>query len=355
MIKRVALDQIRDSRKNRAIRAILYTTKGSFWGCAPAGKSISRYEAKTASNAAAIKQFNRVRLTDERKVDSLISKLPANISTPVSIAAWKANAKYSNVFPYPLGNVIGGGVHGGFTKIQEFLVCPVKAKTMQEAVSTNRAIHTAIGKALRTAKNDEGAWKSKHDEFVTLDILSKVADDYGARIGVDFAATELLTKGKYCYSFGCIHKNEQIDFVKDLIKLYKLFYVEDPFEEDNFSSFRELKQKTTCLVVGDDLTSTNPARLRRAKDSISGIIIKVNQIGTVSKAIETVNLAKKYKITPIISHRSGETLDPFIADFAVSMKAPLIKCGIYGKEREAKTKRLVELWKKTKHPRMNNV
>jgi len=226
---------------------------------------------------------------------------------------------------------------------------------MQEAVSTNRAIHTAIGKALRTAKNDEGAWKSKHDEFVTLDILSKVADDYGARIGVDFAATELLTKGKYCYSFGCIHKNEQIDFVKDLIKLYKLFYVEDPFEEDNFSSFRELKQKTTCLVVGDDLTSTNPARLRRAKDSISGIIIKVNQIGTVSKAIETVNLAKKYKITPIISHRSGETLDPFIADFAVSMKAPLIKCGIYGKEREAKTKRLVELWKKTKHPRMNNV
>ncbi|MBU4124426.1 MAG: hypothetical protein KKI14_03110, partial [Nanoarchaeota archaeon] len=200
-----------------------------------------------------------------------------------------------------------------------------------------------------------GAWKSKHDEFITLDILSKVANDYGARIGLDIAATEILKKGKYCYSFGCIHKNEQIDFVRDLIQTYKLFYVEDPFEENDFSSFKELKNKTNCLIVGDDLTTTNPQRLMKAKSSINGIIIKVNQIGTVSKALETITLARKNKITPIISHRSGETMDSFIADFAVSTKAPLIKCGIYGKEREAKTKRLTELWKKTKNPRMNRV
>ncbi|MDD5416628.1 MAG: hypothetical protein PHU12_01485 [Candidatus Aenigmarchaeota archaeon] len=356
MIKSIKIDEIKDSRKNRQIRAILYTNKGTYLGCAPAGASTGKYEAKTAPNNAAIKQFLRLKMIkDEKKLDSLIGKLPANISTPLSIAAWKANAKYSNMFPYPLGNVIGGGAHGGFTKIQEFLVCPVKAKNIKEAVETNKKIHKEVGRILRTGKNDEGAWKSKHDEFVTLDVLSKVAEKYDAKIGIDFAATQMLKKGKYCYSFGCIHKNEQVDFVKDLIRIYKLFYVEDPFEENDFSSFKELKKKTKCLVVGDDLTVTNPIRLKRAKDSISGIIIKVNQIGTVSKAIQTVNSAKKYKITPVISHRSGETMDPFIADFAVSMKAPLLKCGIYGKEREAKLKRLIELWKKTKNPKMNKI
>jgi len=348
MIKAISVQEILNSRKEKTIRATIKTEKGTFYGNAPSGASTGKYEVKTSSNKIAINQFEKIKnkLKDEKKVDSIISKLPANISTPISIAAWKANAKYSNMFPYPLGNVMGGGAHGGKTSIQEFLVCPLKAKTMKEAVETNKKIHTVIGKALKTGKNYEGAWKSKHDEFMTLDILCKVAEEHGARVGIDVAATQFYKNKKYNYSFYKFSEKEHIDFILDLIKTYRLFYVEDPFHENDFKSFAELKRKTKCLIVGDDLTTTNPVRLERAKNSISGIIIKVNQIGTVSKAIETINLANKYKITPIISHRSGETLDPFIADLAVSTKAPLIKCGIYGKEREAKTKRLVELWKK---------
>lgn len=354
MIKSISVNEIFNSRKKKSIHAIIKTEQGAFYGNAPSGASTGKYEAKTSSNKIAIQRFNKIKnkLIDEKNIDNIISKLPANISTPLSIAAWKANAKYSNQFPYPLGNVIGGGAHGGKTSIQEFLVCPLKAKTIKEAVETNKKIHTVIGKALKTGKNYEGAWKAKHDEFMTLDVLCKVAEQCGARVGVDVAATQLWKNKKYNYSFYKFGEKEHIDFILDLIKTYKLFYVEDPFHENDFSSFRELKKKTKCLVVGDDLTTTNPQRLLRAKNSINGIIIKVNQIGNVSKAIKTINMAKKYKIIPAVSHRSGETLDPFIADFAVSMKAPLLKCGICGKEREAKTKRLIELWNNAKNPYM---
>ncbi|MBU3904855.1 MAG: hypothetical protein KJ906_01760, partial [Nanoarchaeota archaeon] len=278
--------------------------------------------------------------------DQIISKLPANISTPLSIAAWKANVKYSNIFPYPLGNVIGGGAHGGKTSIQEFLVCPTKAKTMKEAVDINKKIHAEVGKALKTKKNYEGAWKAKHDEFLTLDILSKVAEDYGARVGVDVAASEFYKNKKYNYSFYKFKEVEHLDFILDLIKTYKLFYVEDPFHENDFKSFGQLKRKTKCLIVGDDLTTTNPQRLIRAKNSINGIIIKVNQIGTISKALETIKIAKENNIKTIISHRSAETMDPFITDFAIATRSSLLKCGIFGKEREAKIKRLIGLWKR---------
>jgi len=348
MIKDINIQYILNSRKQKTIKAVIKTEKGIFYGCAPSGASTGRYEAKISSNKIAIQKFNKIkhRLKDEKQVDKIISRLPANISTPISIAAWKANAKYSNKFPYPLGNVIGGGAHGGKTSIQEFLVCPVKAKNMRQAVETNKKIHARIGKALKTGKNYEGAWKAKHDEFMTLDVLCKVAEQYGARVGVDVAASEFYKNKKYHYSFYKFKENEHLDFILDLIKTYKLFYVEYPFHENDFKSFGELKRKSKCLIVGDDLTTTNPQRLRRAKNSINGIIIKVNQIGTVSKALETIKIARKNKITPIISHRSGETLDPFIADFAVATRAQLIKCGIYGKEREAKTKRLIELWKR---------
>jgi len=348
MIKDIKIQEILNSRKQKAIRAVIKTNNGTFYGNAPSGASTGKYEAKISTNKIAIQRFNKIKhkLVNEKEIDKIISKLPANISTPISIAIWKANAKYTNKFPYPLGNVIGGGAHGGKTSIQEFLVCPVKAKNMKEAVETNKKIHKEIGKALKTKKNYEGAWKAKYDEFLTLDILSKVAEQYGARVGLDVAASEFYKNKKYQYSFYKFKENEHLDFILDLIKTYKLFYVEDPFHENDFKSFGQLKRKTKCLIVGDDLTTTNPQRLRRGKNSINGIIIKVNQIGTVPKALETIKIAKQNKIKTIISHRSGETLDPFIADFAVATRSPLVKCGIYGKEREAKTKRLIELWKR---------
>ncbi len=357
MIKDIKIYQIYNSRKEKILKVVMKTGNGTFFANAPAGASRGKYEARTTSNMAAIREFAKIahNFKDVKDVDRLSAKLPANISTPLSIAAWKSYAKYSNSFPYPLGNVIGGGLHGGVTGIQEFLVCPVKAKSVKEAVETNKKIHKAIGKVLHSRKNYEGAWKSRHDEFITLDVLCKVAEHYGAKVGLDVAASSIFKRNRYYYSFGSIRKEEQIDFMRDLIRTYKLFYVEDPFHEDDFRSFQKLKSMTRCLIVGDDLTVTNPKRLERAKVSINGIIIKVNQIGTVSKALQTIKLARKYKIKPIISHRSGETLDPFIADFAVFARAPLIKCGIYGKEREAKTDRLIKLWRTTIFPKMAKI
>ena len=136
----------------------------------------------------------------------------------------------------------------------------------------------------------------------------------------------------------------QIDYVYGLIKKYKLFYVEDPFHEDDFSSFAELQAKAkNCLVCGDDLLVTNPDRLWRAvgKSSCRAAIVKPNQIGLVSRMHEFVKECKRNRIQPVFSHRSKESYDDFLADMSVGTK--MIKMGIVGKERESKIKRLSKI------------
>lgn len=146
--------------------------------------------------------------------------------------------------------------------------------------------------------------------------------------------------------------------MKELIERDNLFYVEDPLNENDFSGFRDLlkqvkklKQKGKgCLIVGDDLTTTNPERLKQAikMKSINAIIVKPNQIGSLIKMKQVIGIAKKNRIKTIISHRSGETLDNTIADFAIGFGCDFIKTGIYGKVRESKLKRLVNIENKLK-------
>ena len=134
-----------------------------------------------------------------------------------------------------------------------------------------------------------------------------------------------------------------------------MFYVEDPFHEEDFKSFSELTKKVKCLIVGDDLFATNEQRLELGVEqgSANAIIIKPNQAGTVSRTLKTVSEATKAKYTTIVSHRSADTLDTFISDLAVGIESPLIKCGIYGKERSIKLKRLIEIWNSLENPAMN--
>lgn len=382
MIEDIRLKQILNSCGKKTFRIKLKTDRGEFVASAAAGTSEGSHEAKSIDLDKAFRIFPRYKPQfigqDEKHVDKIIEnigmeKLGAHLSIALSIAGLRAvsnNDVYDflnpekKVFPLPLGNVIGGGAHKGYLTEQEFLVFPKKAKSMEEAVSINQKIWEEVGKLLKARRledgnNYEGAWMCKLDDIKTLDLLSKVAEDHGAAIGMDFAASENFSNGIYYYKNPerKLTPDKQLDFILGLIEAYKLAYVEDPFHEEDFKNFSLLTKKAKTLVVGDDLFVTQESRLKIGvkKKAGNGIIIKPDQAGTVSRTLKTVKLADKAKFTTIVSHRSGETMDSFIADLAVGIASPLIKCSIHGKERKSKYDRLIEIWKKTKNPKMNSL
>jgi len=382
MIKDLKISEVYNSVKEKTITVSMKTRKGIFSACAPSGTSEGDYEAKTLNNETVIKNFPKIKKKfigkSEKNVDKIIKKIGiekmgANLSLVLSVAAirslsknnvYKLLNKKAHIFPYPLGNVVGGGAHKGYTSIQEFLVLPIKAKSIKEAIKTNLSIWKNFGKYIKLrgillGNNYEGAWTCKLNDIKTLDILSIIAEDYGARIGIDFAAFEIYKKGRYYYKNPNkrLSPEKQLEFVLDLIKTYRLFYVEDPFHEDDFKHFSELTKRTRCLIVGDDIFATQPNRLKLAikKKAGNGIIIKPDQVGLVSKTLETIKIAKKAGYKTIVSHRSRDTNDSFIADLAVGIECPILKCGIHGKERTSKLKRLVHIWNKVKKPEMAKI
>ncbi|HLC51271.1 MAG TPA: enolase [archaeon] len=377
MIKDVSARAIYNSRGEKTIRASVVTDKGSFSAAAPSGKSRGKYETAIVDAERSVKQINKIRSflkgkreDDHDRVDIFLEKFSANISTAVSMACWRASFnndvyKFNRTvkqFPFPVGNVIGGGVHGGYASIQEFLVIPLRARTIKEAIETNFSIWRIVGKILSSkgrvaGRNDEGAWIAKMDDLKVLELLSRVAKEYGASIGVDFAASQLYYGGKYVYRhhFKRIRQEDQIEFVRHLIETYKLVYVEDPFHENDFGSFHELTRKTKAWIVGDDLYATQPKRISRARRESGGAIIKIDQAGTVTKAMEVSEIAKLKRMKRVVSHRSGETSDSFISDFSVAIGSELIKCGVAGGERVEKLNRLMQIWDEVESPRMKKL
>lgn len=298
-------------------------------------------------------------------------KIGGNLALGVSLAVFKATAKgeiwklinsFATTFPYPLGNVIGGGAHGGNTSIQEFLIVPSKARTIEEAINTNKEIRETVKQQLEargwlTGENAEKALTTSLDDIKTLEILSAVAKNYGAVVGIDMAASQFYFNGRYSYNSlrKSMNPSQQLEFVDNLINNYKLLYVEDPFFEKDFDHSAQLTAKVKkCVIAGDDLYSTNKALIAKGieKSSTNGTIIKPNQCGTVSATLGAAMLAKRAGFYLIASHRSVETTDNWISDFAVGIGAHLIKTGIIGKERESKLKRLVEIWNSIEKPRM---
>ena len=380
MIEDIRLKQILNSCGKKTFRVKLKTDRGEFIASAASGTSEGVHEAKSLDIEKAFRFFPRYKDEligqDEKNVDRIIEKiglerLGAHLSIALSMAGMRAvsnNDVYDllnprkKVFPLPLGNVIGGGAHKGYLTEQEFLVFPKKAKTMKEAVKTNLSIWEEIGKILKSknleeGNNFEGAWMCKLDDIKTLELLSKVAEEHEAGIGIDFAASQNFKNGIYYYKNPerKLSSEKQLEFVMGLIEAYNLEYVEDPFHEDDFKSFSILTKKAKTLVVGDDLFVTQEDRLKMGikKKAGNGIIIKPDQAGTISRTLKTVKLADKEKFTTVVSHRSGETMDSFISDLAIGIGSPLIKCGIYGKERKAKHDRLIEIWDKTKNPTLS--
>jgi len=267
--------------------------------------------------------------------------------------------------PFPLGNVVGGGKHalGKSTDIQEFLVLPVGAPSFSAAVEANAMIHRRLKILLKKidpgftgGKGDEGAWAPNVSNDQALEAVStackEVSDEVGfeCRAGLDVAASSLWNPEKQCYVYTrdalTRDTGEQIDYILDLIEKYDLVYVEDPLHEDDFEGFKELTQKSRdCLICGDDLFVTNVKRLSQGIEKGSGnaIIIKMNQVGTLTETWEATRLAKENNYVPVVSHRSGETAAVHIAHLAVGFKAPIIKTGVVGGERIAKLNELIRI------------
>jgi enolase len=298
--------------------------------------------------------------------DSLDAFIQDNISklgragVALSFALFKSKPLEIAEFQYPLGNIIGGGKHGGGTDIQEFLISPEKAENIQDAIFTNAEAHRELKARLAKAdpnflgaKNDEGGWVCTLSTDKILDILSELSGDFGLRVGMDMAATSLWddTQGRYVYGRqgASYFQSEQIEYVKSLIDTYNLFYVEDPLHEKDFEGFAELTKKAgdRCLICGDDLFVTNVELLQKGlkMGSCNSLIIKPNQIGTVGAARITADLAKSRDYKVVVSHRSAETEDATLARVALAFKGDFIKTGIAGGERAAKLNELIRLWR----------
>jgi enolase len=377
-----------NSKGETCVKIILTCDSISYSASVPSGTSKGANEAKEMAFEKVRRLFPKVRQKlvgmeeDSQKMDRLLlaidrtknfGSIGGNLALAISIAAAKAQScgdlwkldglKESQIFPIPLGNVIGGGAHGGGTDWQEFLLIPHLAKTPLEAIESLVNAWYAIGDELRSRKllegrNYENAWMSSLNEEKTLDFLSAIAEDWNMRIGVDFASSSFWNGKSYVYkkSGKKLDTDQQLELVKDFAERYKIWYLEDPFHENGFASFKALTRElgSKHLVGGDDLYCTQLRRLEKGvmEKASNGIIIKPNQVGTLFQAGLVTSLAHKHGIVPVVSHRSGETDDRWLADLGILWNAPLIKTGVMGMERLAKHNRLIQLWEEVPNPRM---
>ena len=385
VIKSVDAKQIFDSRREKTIYVSVKTNAGVFGASSPNGKSIGKYEAKSwlkslDEDIKMLKKFSAYfssekieKFDDLRRIEDIVDRqIGANTLFALESAILKAVAKeqkkeiwelinqHAKKFPRLVGNCIGGGKHsstktGKKPDFQEFLIIP-NLKSVKENWEKSKKLKEETKYSLKnqdkkfdSKKNDEDAWNTSLNEKEVLDILKEL----DVNIGTDVAASSFFKRKKYSYENPMLKRTEeeQFEYISNLMKNFDLFYIEDPFDEEDFESFAKLLKKFPgSLVVGDDLTTTNYKRLEKAikMKSINAIIIKPNQCGSLLEVKRVCELADKNSIKKVFSHRSGETDETILADLAFGFSADFFKCGITGKEREAKIKRLIEIEKRVK-------
>ena len=347
--------KILDSRGSWTVEVDLETSRGLFRDSAPSGASTGKYEAPIVSPETAVKNINEIialelkgkEIAGQEGIDNFLNpeKFGANATTPVSMAVCRAGAAIQNTLlwkyvnklsrdlpvnlPNPSFNIINGGEHASnHLDFQEFMiVCDTEKAS---------AIYQELRKKLGKNVGDEGGFapdlKSAEE---ALDLLS----EYGVNIIIDVAASQFSEEKNKLYS---------LDYFQGLVKKYPIIGLEDPFSEDDWSGFRQITEKLgeKTTIIGDDLLVTNPEKIKQAQEekACNGLLLKINQIGTVTKALEAAKLAKSFGWKVMVSHRSGETNDDFIADFAVGIGADFIKTGAPARgERVAKYNRLLEI------------
>ena len=304
------------------------------------------------------------------------ANLGANAILGVSLACAKAAAKASNmslyryiggtnakVLPAPMMNILNGGKHADNTvDIQEFMIMPLGAPTFKEALRVGTEVFHALKAVLKdkgysTAVGDEGGFapnlKSNEEAFlVIVEAIEKAGYTAGedVYIAIDVASSELYKDGKYHLTGEGVEKTaeEMIDFYEAMIKKYPIISIEDGLDEDDWAGWKSMTERLgeKVQLVGDDLFVTNTKRLGRGIDNhtANSILIKVNQIGTLTETLEAIELAKEAGYTAVISHRSGETEDVTIADIAVAVNAGQIKTGAPSRtDRVAKYNQLLRI------------
>ena len=393
-IEDIILRRIIDSRGNPTVEAEIKTKNGVGIAAAPAGASTGTHEAMAWPDNSVSLGMQRaeekvmpkligVSADDQKNFDSTLkeidrtqnfSNIGGNVCVALSLACAKAAANSSNEtlfhylgqkkeysIPAPMSNVLGGGAHAvGGTDIKEYLVTAFD-NDVNTAIEANAAVHKEVKAVLKKkfpnialGKGDEGAWVAPMKNVEALELVvsaaEKVEAENGVEIktGLDIAASEFFIDGKYKYKEQSLTPEEQVDFVLGLIEEYDLHSVEDPLDQEDFDSWAALTEQTDALIIGDDLYVTNKERLQKGIDlgSTNSILIKPNQIGTLTDTIETVELAKKNDMANVISHRSGETTDTTIAHLGVAFDSHAIKTGIMGGERVAKLNELVRISEK---------
>jgi len=396
-IKNITAREIKDSRGNPTVEVELETEKNNFIASCPSGASTGKNEAIALSAQQAIKNVNEIiapklkgkDVLNQKEIDELMikldgtenkSKLGANAILSVSVAVCRAGASAKKIplykyiaelsenkqikVPLAMFNILEGGVHTDNktdTSNQEFIVICQKKTFAENLVLCNKIfqnLKNTLEKNFGKEKIDLGfeggfATPIQKTEQALLSIKGAM-EDKDCALALDVAASEFYENGKYNLDGRELTKTELLEFYENLIKSFKIISIEDPFSEDDWPGFELIMRQmgNKIIIVGDDLTTTNIKKIKEAhnKNACNGVILKLNQIGTVSETVEASKLAKSFNWKTIVSHRSGETMDSFIADLAVGLGADFLKAGSPAKpERMVKYNRLLEIENELKH------
>tara|TARA_Y100000590_G_scaffold466879_1_gene643708 strand:+ start:896 stop:2152 length:1257 start_codon:yes stop_codon:yes gene_type:complete len=401
-ILKVKARQVFDSRGNPTIEAEVFIKNHSEKAICPSGASTGTYEAfekrdiynkqylgksvLIAVNLVNTKISNKLKgqnIHNQERIDALLinldgtkrkNKLGANAILAVSMAVKKLSAKQKKLplyktfilkrnfkLPYPLMNIINGGAHSNNNlRIQEFMIRPDKAKTFSESMRICYLVIKNLSKIIKkkglsTSVGDEGGFAPMiNNNYQALDLIVSAIKKSGfingrdVSICLDVAANELFKKNKYSInSKKYVSVEKSIKEYKKMIDKYKIKSIEDPFAENDWFAWSKLMKLTKKIqIVGDDLYVTNLERLKKGflNESSNAILIKLNQIGTVSETLEVIKFAQIIGYKTIISHRSGDSEDTFIADLAVGTNSNQIKTGSLARsERVAKYNQLLRI------------
>ena len=415
-ITKVIARQVYDSRGNPTIEAEVFANNMKARAICPSGASTGSHEAyekRDLSNKRylgksvlkPVKLINQIiskklknqNIHNQEKIDYILIKIDgtkqkkkfgANALLAVSMAVKKLSARIRKIplyktfliknnfkLPYPLMNVINGGAHANNgLRIQEFMIRPDRAKSITEAMRMCFLVINNLKNLIKkrgesTSVGDEGGFAPMIDKNEdALKLIVKAIKKSGFKNGkdisicLDVAANELFKNKKYSiHSKQFINTNKTIEKYLKLIKKYRIKSIEDPFAEDDWLSWNKFMKKITksIQVVGDDLYVTNLERLKIGflNKSSNSILIKLNQIGTVSETLEVIKFAQLIGFSTIISHRSGESEDTFISDLAVGTNSNQIKTGSLARsERVAKYNQLIRIEEKLgKSAKMNKI
>jgi len=404
-IKSIKAREILDSRGNPTLEVEVQTPSGIFLASVPSGASKGKHEALELRDnkeryggkgvLRAVENINKKiapllisrKSTKQKEIDQLMinldgtkkkEKLGANAICGVSLAVCRAGAASSNLslwnyinkifnfkfalydLPKPCFNLINGGAHAGNDlDFQEFMIVPQEnsfSENLKAAAETYHSLKEILFKKYgkgATNLGDEGGFApplKAPEEAIELVMAAAQKLNYKIKIIIDVAASQFFKAGKYKTHKGVFEGGILADYYFDLIKKYPILGLEDPFAEDDWESWNNFnfKCKGKILVIGDDLLVTNPERIKLAeeKGAVNAMILKINQIGTVSEALEAARLAKEFGFKTVVSHRSGETNDDFISDLALGIGADFIKSGAPARgERLAKYNRLLKIEK----------